>query len=321
MAILPEAPTNAEILSRNIETVTTTAEPIAADSPVTSTGGTGGAFNINSFRTEIKKNDILPVHSFLVVFSPFASVQGYNTPLTEFVVNNPGTLIMRCETAFLPGPTLLTENIRRYTYGPTETVPYGVQFGDITLEWIVDKKAKIFQFFDAWMHTVVNFNSKGGGNMRTLTNGYSPYEVGYKDEYTNRQMNVFVYDRQLRKTVVYTIYDVFPTQINDVNVSWKGFDEAMKLTVRFAYTDYKMDTPKLNPLLIESEPVYENLISDRFNIKENDPYGLRSSGQVSILTPDNNTSIEKTLYVGNDSGNFQSKTFSPQTVPFKFGDK
>ena len=241
------------------------------------------------------------------------------------MVNNPGTLIMRCETAFLPGPTLLTENIRRYTYGPTETVPYGVQFGDITLEWIVDKKAKIFQFFDAWMHTVVNFNSKGGGNMRTLTNGFSPYEVGYKDGYANRQMNVFVYDRQLRKTIVYTIYDVFPTQINDVNVSWKGFDEAMKLTVRFAYTDYKMDTPKLEPLLTESERVSADSESDPFNLRENDgltdPYGLRSSGQVSILTPDNNTSIEKTLYVGNDSGNFQSKTFSPQTVPFKFGDK
>ena len=127
MATLPEAPTNAEILSRNIETVTTTA------TTAESTRGTGGAFNINSFRTEIKKNDILPVHSFLVVFSPFDSSIPAYAPLTKFVVNNPGTLIMRCETAFLPGPTLLTENIRRYTYGPTETVPYGVQFGDITL--------------------------------------------------------------------------------------------------------------------------------------------------------------------------------------------
>lgn len=322
MAIEPGSPEEIEALDRRLTELGTSkpTEIDITDPWKTTTRVSGGSFNINSFRSEIIRNDILPTHSFLVVFAPFTrSNEGYNTPLTRFVVDNPGTLIMRCDTAFLPGPTLMTENIRRYTYGPNETVPNGVLFGDITLEWIVDRRAKIFQFFDAWMNTIVNFNSRGGGDMVTQTNGYAPYEIGYKDEYSNRQMNIFVYDRQQRKTVVYTLYDVFPIQINDVNVAWRSTGEAMKYTVRFAYTDYKLETPQIEPLLSESVSSDLSAFKGIVNNDVEDKYGLRGSSQVSILTPSNDTTYELIKYFGNDSGTFPSTSLSQLNSPFRFG--
>ena len=165
---------------------------------------------------------------------------------------DPSPLVLRCDSAQLPGATLLKDDaVRRFGYGPIEQVPYGVQFNDITLSWIVDRNAEIVEFFHQWMSVIVNHNSKGGGNMidQDPYSTYSPYEVGYKDYYTNKQMNIFVYDRASNKTIEYEIYDVFIKQINDMSVAWDNRDSIMRLNTVFAYTDYIMKAPKSGNLI------------------------------------------------------------------------
>ena len=202
-------------------------------------------FSIDNFRTELNNYGVLPSHSFLVRFAPFAGASELNSALNNYTIINKDKLIMRCDNALLPATTLIKEEaIRRYGYGPTETVPYNVNFGDFTLQWIVDSNSEVIDFFNKWINVIVNHDSKGGADMLTQKYGYNPYEAGYKDDYSNSQVSVFVYDRQLNTTIQYSIYDVFPISIQSINLAWGDENQMVKYNVTFAFTDMVMETPK-----------------------------------------------------------------------------
>lgn len=210
------------------------------------------AFNINTFRTNATTLDsVLPKHSFLVTFAPFAATQKAAGVLNSYIVGTAATsLVMRCDSAQLPGVTALKDEVTRFGYGPVEDMTYGVQFADMTLGFIMDEKATHARFFNEWMNLITNFSSKGGGNMIKKNNlGYFPYDVSYKDDYSNLQMNITVFDRSQQQVLVYELYDVFPTSINATDVSWGDTDQLMRLYVRFAYTDFTVRAPKLDGYL------------------------------------------------------------------------
>jgi len=199
---------------------------------------TKGAFNIGRFRAEVSSADsILPTHSFLVVFAPMPwAIKRYPQ-----AANLDSILTMRCDNVVLPSINLLQEqNIRRYGFGPVENVAYGVNVGDFTLQFIVDKKAHVVGFFEAWLNRIVNRTSYGGADMNTATDGRTPYEIAYKDTYACSSVNVFMYDRSQNNVLEYNIYDVFPTGIQSMNMSWSEENTLMKLNVTFSFTDLRI---------------------------------------------------------------------------------
>ena len=250
-----------------IETIEVTAprispqEEIVASSVVPeSQGQREKFFNISKFRSNMDRDEILPKHSFLVVFSQFQQNSKANNVLKNYIKKGE-SLTLRCDGAMLPNKDLLKTDIRRFGYGPIERVPYDAQFGDISLSWIVDKKGEQVKFFYDWMNLIVNTRSYGGGNMLTSNklNGFNPYEVGYKDDYANRQTNIFVYDRQQKPVLVYEIYDLFPTAINAIDVNWGTTDDPMRVNIQFSYTDYTLRTPKLEETNISFTNLFSNL--------------------------------------------------------------
>lgn len=206
---------------------------------------TTGTFNIGRFRAEVSGADsVLPTHSFLVVFAPMAWTR------SKFSSQNLDSLLtMRCDNVVLPSVNLLQEqNIRRYGFGPVENVAYGVNVGDFTLQFIVDKEALIVEYFEEWLNLIVNRDSFGGANMNNNTNGRKPYEIAYKDTYSCPNVNVFVYDRSQNQVMTYNIYDVFPTGIQSMNMSWSEENTLMKLNITFSFTDLRINRipPKNN---------------------------------------------------------------------------
>jgi hypothetical protein len=209
-----------------------------ADSAFSLGKRTKGAFNIGRFRAEVSSADsVLPTHSFLVVFAPMPwAIQRYPQ-----AANLDSILTMRCDNVVLPSINLLQEqNIRRYGFGPVENVAYGVNVGDFTLQFIVDKKAHVVGFFEAWLNRIVNRTSYGGADMNTATDGRTPYEIAYKDTYACSSVNVFMYDRSQNNVLEYNIYDVFPTGIQSMNMSWSEENTLMKLNVTFSFTDLRI---------------------------------------------------------------------------------
>jgi hypothetical protein len=206
------------------------------------------AFNISNFRSNATLQDsILPKHSFLVTFAPFADTQKAARVLNKYIKGTAASdLVLRCDSAQLPGVTALKDEVSRFGYGPVEDMAYGMQFADMTLGFIVNKRALHYKFFNDWMSSITNYASKGGGDMMNKNNAIGmPYQVGYKDDYSNLQMNITVFDRSQTKVMVYELYDVFPISINAQDVSWGDVDQLMRIYVRFAYTDFTLKTPLL----------------------------------------------------------------------------
>ena len=159
-------------------------EPIGPEIVVRPRAPRTERFNINTFKSEFNRSGIVRTHSYLVTFGRFNTTSSTAKPISDFLDNESEMIPMRCDSAILPGVRLLKdETIRRYGYGPIERVPYAVQFNDITLNCVVDKDAKILDFFNQWMKMIVNFDSAGGRDMQTpnrqgdLT--FEPYEMGY----------------------------------------------------------------------------------------------------------------------------------------------
>ena len=206
------------------------------------------AFNISTFRSNATIQDsILPKHSFLVTFAPFKDTQKAARVLNRYIKGTAASdLVMRCDSAQLPGVTALKDEVSRFGYGPVEDMAYGMQFADMTLGFIVNKKGLHYKFFNDWMSLITNYASKGGGDMMSANNAIGmPYQVGYKDDYSNLQMNITVFDRSQNQVLVYELYDVFPISINAQDVSWGDVDQLMRIYVRFAYTDFTLRTPQL----------------------------------------------------------------------------
>lgn len=253
---MSEAPSNAETKTPAAPLRT---DPLSQETDIIVTAAKTQRFDINSFKAEINKNDMLPTHSYLVTFAPFRLGSEANTPLTEFVRYNSDKLILRCESAVLPTVQVLEEeNIRRYGYGPIEKVPYGMQFNDLTLTWLVDKRSELIDFFYQWMNTIVNYETRGGkqmltGSDRSGLDNYLGYEVGYKDEYTCPMVRVRVYDRELYTVTEYILYDVFPMNIQSQNLAYAQENETQKLTVTFAFTDMQTLTPRALNGKLEAE--------------------------------------------------------------------
>ena len=259
----------------------------------------GRSFNINSFRAEINTNDILPTHSYLVKFSPFRLGSEANVPLTKFVINNADKLILRCESAMLPTVQVLEEeNIARFGYGPVEKVPYGMQFNDLSLIWLVDKRSELINFFYQWMNTITSYETNGTSSIdnkseRPGLNMYSGYEVGYKDEYACPELSIRVYDRLLNTVTEYILYDVFPINIQSQNLGWNQENEAQKLNVTFAFTNMRTITPlngKSGTVLEAQSAADEQAsASEKNKNRKNDfsrPAGANPQNSVNASSPD-----------------------------------
>jgi hypothetical protein len=244
-------PTNQEIGTANAKTVSNPITGNQSSRNATEGKATTQTFNINSFRSEISKNDTLATHSYLVTFAPFRAGFPENEALTNFVINNRDTLVLRCDNVAIPAPALLQEeNIRRYGYGPVEKVPYGIQFTDISITWIVDKNSELIDFIYQWMNTIVMHDAfladigDKSGNRRNLSS-YEPFEVGYKDAYSNPIVRVYIYDRQNQKSSEIEMYDVFPMNIQAQNLSWADENQLQKIIVNFACTNMKVKVSQI----------------------------------------------------------------------------
>lgn len=274
----------------------------------------GDTFNIAKFRAQVTTaDDVLPTHSFLVVFSPMTWV-----PLTAIKDGVNSLLTMRCENAVLPTVNLLQEqNIRRYGFGPVENVAYGINVGDFTLQFIVDKQARVIDFFEAWMNKIVNRDSFGGANMNNnVGDGKTPYEVAYKDTYACPSVNVFVYDRAQNTVLEYNIYDVFPTGIQSMNLSWSEENSLMKLNVTFSFTDLRIRPkisvfdqgtiiPTVDALGNEPIAVTKDIAVDVGTLS--DPAALAAGLPLSTLN--------QPVVIGDSTNNYLRKFGGPAVIP------
>lgn len=201
-------------------------------------------FSINDFKASINTRGILRSNKYLVSFKIPEYLQG------RYTTDDQRLISIRCESVSLPGFSFLSaDGPPRYGYGPVEKNPYVPGFDGLSLTFILDSKNRIYELFYDWTMSIVNYDGRGGTNMRNGTS-WKPYEVGYKSLYQT-DLNISVYDGNKSETSTSEsgnlvmnakVYAAFPMGIPSNPLSWESTD-AMKLTIPFAYTDFRISMP------------------------------------------------------------------------------
>ena len=198
-------------------------------------------FNISEFQQEILDNGVLRSNRYLVTFNPPKYLSNENTKY----------LSLRCESAQIPGMTFATvDGPPRFGYGPIESNPYGVIYDDVTLNFILDSKTDVYNFFYKWSNSIVNYQSIGQSALKDSggpVKGMKTWEVGYKDSYVT-DITISIYDGsgtvdQLdagNKVMEVTLYRAFPKNLPTFDMNWEGNNDIVKLPVQFNYTDFTM---------------------------------------------------------------------------------
>lgn len=192
-------------------------------------------FSIADFRASIDTQGVIKSNRFLAVI-----------PKPKVVDIDLGSLLtLRCESVTLPGIDLASsDGPPRFGYGPQQKHPYNAMFSDMQLTFVMDAKTTIHKFFYKWVNGIVNFNSKGGKEMKSIQkNNMRPYESSYKDDYAVN-ITIEVYNDLAEKAYSVKVYQAFPMSLPAETLSWQEEGELLKMRIPFAYTDYEIIKPE-----------------------------------------------------------------------------
>ena len=134
-------------------------------------------------------------------------------------------LALQCETAELPGKTLMTLDAK--VYGPIFKVPYMSQYGDTNLTFICTNDFYERKLFERWLEAI---NPTDTNNLR--------YAKGEKTRYMTN-IKIIQYDDFIKQIFAIELIDAFPIGIAAQPLSWAE-DTFHRLTVQFAYQKYRV---------------------------------------------------------------------------------
>ena len=134
-------------------------------------------------------------------------------------------LALQCETAELPGRTLLTQDVK--VYGPTFKVPYQSQYNDINLGFICTNDFYERKLFDRWIEAI---HPSDTNNMR--------FPIGNGTRYMCN-ITIIQYDDFIKKIYSVQLVDAFPIGVAAQPLNWSE-DNFHRLSVQFAYQRYKV---------------------------------------------------------------------------------
>ena len=144
--------------------------------------------------------------------------KSFNTAISRY-------LALQCESAELPGKTLLTQDAK--IYGPGFKVPYQTQYTETTLTFVCTNEFYERKLFERWMEAIMPTDSN---NLRFS-----------KDEDTRYMTNIQIvqYDDFIKKIFVIELIDAFPISIASQPLSWseEGFH---RVSVQFTYQKYRV---------------------------------------------------------------------------------
>ena len=134
-------------------------------------------------------------------------------------------LALQCETAELPGRTLLTQDVK--VYGPTFKVPYQSQYNDINLGFICTNDFYERKLFDRWIEAI---HPSDTNNLRFPKGNGTRYMCN---------ITIIQYDDFIKKIYSVQLVDAFPIGVAAQPLSWSE-DNFHRLSVQFAYQRYKV---------------------------------------------------------------------------------
>jgi hypothetical protein len=133
-------------------------------------------------------------------------------------------LALQCESAELPGRTILTQDAK--VYGPTYKVPYQTQYNEITLTFLCTNEFWERKLFDRWLEAIMPSDTN---NLRFPKDEATRYMTPIK---------VIQYDDFIKQIYAVELMDAYPIGISAQTLNWAE-DGFHRLSVQFTYLKYK----------------------------------------------------------------------------------
>lgn len=167
----------------------------------------------------------------------------------------------------IPGLSIATSEHRPHGVGPTVKRPYGVNYQDVTFNYILDASSNQHTFFYRWMDHIVRHSSGIDGAAAKSSQLY-PYQVGFLNEYS-ATLDVWYFDEKFdggggtggNRKARAMIVDAYPIFIGDIQYNWAGTDQLIRLPVTYTYTRWELPEVKINDGLSTSTDRPTNLFS------------------------------------------------------------
>jgi hypothetical protein len=207
------------------------------------------AFNLDRFKSNLDSYGYLKNNIFEV---------GVQTPnfMLGSVLNNNGNVSsmsnlnnvmkFRIDQTSVPGVSLLSGDHALYGVGPTQKMPYGAFFHDITFSILLDKKADLWQFWYNWVRYIFEFNGTepnsrnfniGGVDSSYRTPGFT---ARYKDDYSS-MMQIVMYDTTGHVVQRVNLYEAFPSSVREIPLSWNDHGDLLRIAVSITYSHFSIE--------------------------------------------------------------------------------
>ena len=197
------------------------------------------AFKIDDFRSQNNKDfGYLRANKFKVMITTPELL--FNLPNAVEIARN---MEFYVQDAILPGYQLMTGNVRRWGYGPNESRPFSPNFQQVQLTINIDGNMNTIKYFNGWLETILPHDTRNAFFDQSDLTGGDNYTLSYKSEYaTDIQILLYAEDGKLMTT--YTLKEAFPSNINQVQLSWGDTNQIAQMNVFIEYLDwYKTDEP------------------------------------------------------------------------------
>jgi hypothetical protein len=134
-------------------------------------------------------------------------------------------LALQCESAELPGKSLITADAK--VYGPGFKVPYQTQYQETTLNFICTNDFYERKLFDRWLEAIMPSDTN---NLR--------YAKGTNTRYLSN-IKIVQYDDFIKQIYAVELIDAFPISIAAQPLNWSD-DGFHRVSVQFSYQRYNV---------------------------------------------------------------------------------
>ena len=135
---------------------------------------------------------------------------------------------MLCTAASVPGRQISTQSIG---YGiDQQTVAKAHSMNDVVLTFYLTNTYSMKHYFEEWQSCI------------TSTDPGSANHVGYYDNYAKgKELKIRQYSRNGRRVYAVKLHDVYPTNVNSIELANAAQTQAMELTVQMTYRTYETE--------------------------------------------------------------------------------
>ena len=238
----------------------------------------GGYATVENFISHLKTTGLPTASHYYVLLPPLDGPS-----------DDVRTISMLCESANIPGFSVMTNEIR--TVGEVTEMPYGISYPPATFSFMLDNDFSAKNYFDSWSNMVFNRVDR---------------TVGLYDSYT-KTIDVVVNDKVGNLIYAIRLVDAYPKSVQDIAISY-GNHEVIKLDVGIAFK-YWAKIDESGSIELETTDYSLSRIQRNNNLRANPMNDLRNfpEGLPKLETLGNST-----IALNQSPGSFK---FGPNSGP------